>query len=119
MMSASEQCFFCLTIVILGTSHLQNSKPLHYSAPSSWQCGGHAGTIAEGWCQRSLEDKSAKSRKFLEDKILLEDKSGRPFFCLPGPLEDKSGRQIFETVLLPRIQLKDKKLSARDFGITG
>ena len=48
MMSASEQCFFCLTIVILGTSHLQNSKPLHYSAPSSWQCGGLAGTIAEG-----------------------------------------------------------------------
>ena len=37
------------------------------------------------------------------------------FFCLPGSLEDKSGRQIFETTLLPRIQLEDKKIVCQGF----
>ena len=37
------------------------------------------------------------------------------FFGLPGGLEDKSGRQIFETALLPRIQLEDKKIVCQGF----
>ena len=70
-------------------------------------------------CRRVVKDDSGRQICAFKDipgrRISAGGQMEDNFFCLPGSLEDKSGRQIFETTLLPRIQREYKKTVCQGF----